>query len=486
MKDLRQKTITGVYWSILSKWGQTLLNIGITIILVRLLSPREFGLIAMITVITGFADVFTELGFSAALIQKQDVQSEHFSSIFWINVASGLLFAVAFMIGAPLIANFYNEPLLVPLTMFVSINFLIKSLNIVQNAIILKSLNFRMLSIVEMISIGIAGLIAIIMAFMGFGVWSLVVQWITGSMITTVLIWKLSDWRPDFTFSRIAVKDLLRFSVNLLGARALNYWFRKFDNLLIGRFIGTAELGIYSRAYQLLLFPLQNIAQVIIRVLFPSFSIIHQDKAKVKYLFLKAVGVIALFIYPMSLGLLVTTEPLVMTFFGAQWIRMIPILRIFCLLVLLQSITFPGVLYMSQGRTDLQFKVNIFTGSMIILGITVGLYWGIIGVSIGYGIAIAINFYPNVFYSGKLINLSFWKFLQNFSGILGCSIAMAFFVWALGLILPADWPYWTYLTAQVPFGIIVYGVLIHSFHLKAYKEVRELLYEQTQQIRSGK
>jgi len=478
MKDFRQKTISGVYWSVVSRGGQVVLNIGITIILARLLSPREFGLIAMVTVITGFANVFPELGFSAALVQKQDIRPEHLASVFWLNLASGSLLMVAFMVAAPLVADFYGEPLLVPLTMFISTNFLINSFKIVQHTIMTKSLDFRTLSIVEIASTGIAGMIATVMAYTGFGVWSLAVQSVAGSMITAMLMWKLSDWRPDFTFNWTMVKDLLGFSANLLGTRMLHYWLRRIDNLLIGRFLGTAELGIYTRAYQLLLFPLNSIKQVITQVLFPSFSIIQDDKAKVKRLSLKAASVIALFVYPMMSGLFVTAVPFVVTLFGSQWVEMIPILRIFCLLALSQSVTFPAVLYMSQGRTDLNFKVKLFTGTNVIFGIVVGLHWGITGVAIGYAIASTINFYPNFFFSGRLVNLTFWELLRKLFGIFGCTVAMAGFVWRLGLLLPSNWPHWTYLAVQVPFGMATYWGLIHVFRLEAYQEVRTLIWEQ--------
>lgn len=482
MNEFRYRTLNGIAWSVVSQVGRQVLTFVIGVILARLLSPREFGLVAMITVITGFATIFAELGFSAALIQKQDVRQEHLSSVFWINLGSGLVLMLIFMIGSHLVADFYHEPLLVPLTMLISINFLIMSLNIVQKTLIAKRLDFRTLSIVEITSVGTAGTIAVAMAWLGFGVWSLAVHSVIISILSAALLWKFSNWRPDFTFKWEAVKNLLGFSTNLLGTQTLNYWVRNLDNLLIGRFLGTIALGVYGRAYSIMLFPLTNISQVISRVMFPSFSIIQKEKIRVKHLYLRMTRVIALVTFPMMMGLFVMVEPFVLAIFGQHWAAMIPILKILCLLGMTQSIgTLNGNLYLSQGRADLQFKVGLFLKANIIFGIVIGLRWGIIGVASCYAIASLINFYPAFFYAGRLVNIRCSELLRNLSSVFICAIIMGAAVWALGSVLPSTWPHWAYLGIQVPFGIITYILLIHFFKVSAYIEVRELVKELWQQ-----
>ena len=171
MKNLRDKTISGIAWNIVSNVGQQVLGFVIGAILAHLLSPKEFGLIAMITVITGFAGIFSELGFSAALVQKRNIGQEHLSTVFWLNIAAGLLLMLIFMAGSPLIAGFYKEPQLVLITIFISVNFLINSLCIVQKTLMTRDLDFRALSIVEIATVVVPGLAAIVMAYSGFGVW---------------------------------------------------------------------------------------------------------------------------------------------------------------------------------------------------------------------------------------------------------------------------------------------------------------------------
>ena len=479
MKNFRHKTVSGIAWNIVSQVGQQTLTFTIGVILAHLLSPSEFGLITMITVITGFAGIFAELGFSAALVQKRNIGKEHLSTVFWLNSGAGLLLMLIFMAGSPLIAGFYNEPQLVLITVVISTNFLINSFGIVQKTLMTKSLDFRTLSIVEIVTVGISGIIAIIMAYNGFGVWSLAVQAVVISLTKVVSLWKLSKWRPRFEFHWWAIKNLIGFSSSFAGTKALNYWARNVDNLLVGRFVGMDALGAYSRAYSVMMFPLTSISRVISNVMFPSFSLIQEDKQRVKELYLKITRTIALITFPLIFGLFVTVKPFVMVVFGQKWIAMIPILQILCLLGIPQSIgTLNGNIYLSQGRADLQFKVSLFLKASVILGIVIGLHWGVIGVAIGYTIASIINFYPSISYAERLINMSFSELMRNLSGVFAFASMMAAAVWLLGVLLPDNWPHWAYLATQIPFGIVVYLISVHVFKLKAYVDIRKFLYEQ--------
>lgn len=479
MKNFHSKTLSGIKWSVVSQVGQQLLTFIVGVILVRMLSPEEFGLIAMIMVITGFATTFSGMGLSSALIHKQNTTQEHYSSIFWVNICVGLLFTFIFMILAPYVAKFYHQPLLIPLTMFISVTFLTGSLNIVQNTLLKKSLDFRIISIVKISSVGISGAVAITMAYLGFGVWSLAVQPVVHSMITAILLWKLSKWRPEFIFKWNAVKDLLGFSFHLMGTETYNYWTRNLDNLLIGRFLGSGHLGIYNRAYAIMLFPLANISRVIAEVMFPSLSIIQKDKEKVKKIFLRMTRTVALITFPMMVGLAVIVEPFVIGVFGEQWIEMIPILRIFCFLGMIQSIgTLNGSLYLSQGRADLQFKLSLILKPIVIIGIIVGLRWGIEGVAIGYAIASLICYYPSILIAGRLVGISYYEHCKNLFGVLGCSIVMGAFLFGFCSTLLLQYSDWIQLAIVIPSGIIFYLSIIHLTKLGAYLEARDLIVEQ--------
>lgn len=479
MNDFRQKTITGVTWSMGAQIGRQGAVFAVGIVLARLLTPRDFGLVAMVTIITGFATVFAEMGFGGALVQKKDIEELHLSSVFWLNLGVGILLTILFIVGAPLIAQFYEEPLLVPLTSLLSFNFLISSVIIVQRTLLTKSLDFRKLSIIEIVAVIIAGGIAIILAYAGFGVWSLVIQALLISAIMAVLLWVFSAWYPKLRFSWHAVKELFGFSTSLFATQTLDYTVRNIDYVLIGRFLGPNPLGIYSRAYSVMLFPLANISRVLTRVMFPSFSIIQENTQRVKNIYLKLTQVIGLFAFPIMLGIFVTAYTFVLVIFGEQWLEMVPILRILCFVGLIQSIvSLNGNLYLSQGRADLQFKIGLVLRINLILGIAVGLRWGLIGVAIGYAIAVTINAVPNLIFAGGLVNVTLKEILRGLTPILGLAMVMAFCVWILGILLPQQLPNWVLLAIQVAAGAVVYLLLLHLFKVSAYIETRALLLEQ--------
>ena len=482
--SFREKTVRGIGWSLVSQLMVQFLNLVTLVVLAHLLSPRDFGLLAMITVITNFANIFAEMGLSSALIQKQDVQQIHLSSVFWLNSVMGLFLALIFLCCSPHISRFYAEPRLTQLTMLISANFVIGSISIVQRTILVKSLDFRRLTLVDVLGVCAGAGVAILMAVSGAGVWSLAWQSVTASFVSTVILWLLSSWRPCFLFEWSAIRDLLGFGSNLLGTQLLNYWSRNLDYILIGRFIGARPLGVYKNAYQIMLFPLANVSQVIARVMFPALSTIQEDKERVRKIFLKVTRAIALVTFPMMLGLFVTVEPFVVTLFGRNWAGMIPILRIFSLVGMMQSIgTLNGNLYLSQGRADVQFRVSLLVRTIAVLGIVIGLRWGIFGVALGYAIASFINSYPSFSYAGRLVNLTYWQLWRNLSGVLGCSIVMAVCIGAAGAYMPPTWPHWLVLSVQVVFGAVLYAALIHLVRLPAYLEVRGAISEYLRQQR---
>lgn len=479
MSEFREKALLGVSWNIVNQIGKQVPRVAISILLANLLSPREFGLLAMITVITGFADVFTEMGFGAALIQKRDLTRAHLSSVFWINLASGIALTLGFVAGAPLLADFYNEPVLAALTAVVAFTFTIRSLAIVQRTLFQRDIDFKALSIAEITSVIGAGTVAVVLAVRGFGVWSLVAQTLLEGVLVTILLWFQSDWRPAFRFRWDAVRDLLGFSASLLGTRSMNYWSRQADDLLVGKVIGSGALGTYRLAYDIMLFPLSNISRVISRVMFPSLAAIQEDRDRVRRVFLRMTRTIALVTFPLMLGLLATTEPFVMAVFGDDWRGMIPILRIFALLGLTQSIgTLAGNLFLSQGRADLQFRIGLFVKPFKLIAIVVGLQWGVEGVAWAYALASWTVSYPIFRVAGGLVDLTYSQMVKSVAGVFGCAATMAAAVYGLGVLVPAGWSWIGQLALQVGTGAALYGALVHITGVEAYRDTWALLREQ--------
>ena len=485
-KHLKAKTLAGINWSVLSQIGRQALSFVIGVVLARLLSPREFGLLAMVTVISGFALSFMELGFGAALVQRQDAREEHLSSVFWVNVISGLAMTLLFAAAAPLMARFYGEPLLLPLTLVLAAKFVIYALSIIQRVLMVKALDFRSLAVVEIGSVVVAGAVAVAMAMAGLGVWSLVANYLLATMVATALFWWMGRWRPEAAFDWAAVKDLLSFSGHFLGTKTLGYWTRNADNLLIGRFIGSSALGLYSKAYAVLMLPLLNVSRTVERVMFPSLSIIQDDRPRVKRVFLRMARGVAFVTFPIFAGMAVVAEPFVLGVFGEQWAGMIPLVQVLCVLGVAQSvIRLDGNLYLSQGRADLQFRVNLFVQGVILAGIVAGLRWGVMGVAVGLTVASLATAYVRLHFAGRLVNLSVWELLRTLGDTFASATVMVLLVFGLSAALPVSWPPVARLAVEVPFGMAVYAGLVHVFRVGAYDEIRELLIQRLRR-RQGK
>lgn len=478
--DFREKTIAGVSWSVFSQLTRQVIQFSIGIVLARLLSPDEYGLIGMILVFSGFAAVFLDFGFGAALIQKQNTTQHHYSSVFWVNLSIGAILTLCFIAGSPMIAWFFNEPALVPLTIFLSFNFIFGSLVIVQTALLRKELLFKQLAIIDITTLIISGGVGISLAWTGYGVWSLAWQSLLFSIARMCLVWSFSNWRPIMLFKRDAIKELFGFSANLLGFSVLNYWLRNADNLLVGRVLGTAALGIYNKSYGIMLLPTQMISQTIGQVMFPAFSSIQEDKKRIATIYLRITGVIALITFPMMVLLWLVAEDFILVVFGNQWEAMIPVLKVFCFIGMLQSIgTLNGNLYLSQGRSDLQFKVGIAVSALGICAIVLGLPWGVEGVAYAYGIFTALIIYPSIKIAVSLVGLDFLEIVKHLRWVSISTVIMACVVWLTSTLLPPNMSRWVYLGLQIVTGIITYGLLIHFLRLSPYLDMKQIIYEKT-------
>jgi O-antigen/teichoic acid export membrane protein len=423
--NLTAKTVQGVSWAGFSQALRTILQLGIIAVIARLLTPEDFGLVAMVVVFTNFIMIFRDFGLSAALIQRRELHDEHLSSCFWMNVFVGLFLSFFIAALAPGIAFFYNDQRLVLITIILGSTFFISSFGIVQSSLFLREIQFKILAIVEITAVLVSGITAIALAAAGFGVWSLVWQQVVLNAVFVILLWSLSRWRPQFFFRWQRVKEFLGFGLNLTGFNFVNYFNRNLDNLLIGKFLGSTPLGFYNLAYRILLFPIGNISWVIGRVMFPSLSAIQDDKIKVRNAYIKATRYIAILSFPLMLGILIVAPQFVRVIFGAQWERSISLIQILAVIGLIQSVqTSVGWIYQSQARTDIMFKWGILTLFVYAASFILGLKWNVEGVAIAYAIAVLLLSYPCFAIPFRLINLRISYFIKQFKSIILASISM--------------------------------------------------------------
>ena len=456
---------------------QQVIQFTLSVILARLLVPEDFGLVGMVAVFLGFAALFGEFGFSSALVYRPDLRPIHSVSIFWVNILAGVVIAALFWIGAPYVARFYNTPALERITQVVGLNFALSAASIVPLALLRRSMAFNRIAVLNVAAALVAGCTAILLAYMGFGPWAIVVQGLVSATATSLLAIALADWRPRLQFSASAVRELLGYSSNLVGFGVVNYWARNADNLLIGKFLGSFSLGVYSRAYTLMLLPISEVISVLGTVMFPALSSIQEDKARVKRIYLRAMPMIALIAFPMMLGLMVVAEPFVLALFGERWIAVAPLLRILCIVGVIQSMCSPtGWIYTSQGRTDWMFWWGIVSSGTFIAGIVIGVLQGTAqAVALYYLLANVVMCYPCIAIPGRLIDLRFSEVARAVVGPLVCASVMAVIVWGAGTLIPAAWPPVARLASLVALGVVSYTALVLGARLAVVAELRDLL-----------
>ena len=472
MKGFRERTLSGALWSVTSQTGRQAILLVSNVLLARLLTPRDFGLTATVLIFVNFAIILAEQGFGAALIQRKEVTEEHLSSIYWVNVALGLAFTAIFLCGAPLIARFFHEAALIPLTRVCAWIFAINSLAMVQTNILTRRLAFKSLAKVEVASAWCGGIVAIVLAWRGWGPMSIAVQSVVIAVIGAVMLWSVSEWRPRLLFRWAAVRDLAVFSSNSFLGSVTSYWVRNVDNVLVGYALGQGPLGVYTRAYSVMLFPLSRVSRVLSRVMLPSLSLIQDDLPRIRGVFLRMTRVIALVTFPLMFGIAASARPFTAVVFGPQWGEMVPVLRILALVGMVQSVTTLIVnIYLSQNQTGLRLRVILPIQALQVLGIVLGLKWGILGVSIGYAIASLATAPVECYYAGILIGMTVTDFVLNLRAVFICAAAMALAVLGLGALLPPGFPVFACFALQLLAGAAVYVGLLHTFAVKSYVEL---------------
>ena len=455
--SLRGSAVAAVKWSAISLFGRRGVSLLSTIILARLLAPADFGLVAMAAVVIGFIELFKDLGTAAAVIQRKDISQGLLASVFWLNAGFGLAAALVLYLLAPLLGAFYREPQVIPILQALSLSFLLSGLSTLQMSLLERNLEFDKLARLELGTALFASLVGITAAFLGHGAWSLVYQMLTGNLLGTLLLWGASRWRPSWEFDRAEIRSVMGFSLNLTGASIVNYFTRNADKLLIGRFLGSQDLGYYDLAYRVMQFPLQGISAVIGRVMFPLYSRMQDDAGQFGQTYLKVASAIALISFPLMLGLTALARPFVLTLFGPAWTAVIPLLLILAPLGAVQSIaTTVGSIYMAKGRTDWALWVASAWGLLIVLSFVLGLPWGILGVTASYAIMFLLLTYPAFAIPFRLIGLR----VRDLGGVLwrpaACSLVMYAVVAGAALWTPPGVPGWLELSLLVPLGAAVY------------------------------
>lgn len=406
-RQIAQKTALGFIWNFSAYFLGKLVVLITTSILARMLAKNDFGLVAIAVVVVNYLSVLKDLGLGAALIQRKSSVSEAANTVFTINIIIGLVLSLVIMPLAPLVAIYFKDPHITPVLRWIGISFIINALGSVHTNWLVRNLDYRRKIIPELGGALTKGAVSIGMAYLGYGVWSLVFGQIIGATVSVVLVWMVLPWRPRFTIDRTIAKGLMRFGVSVTAIDILSEIIDNIDYVIVGRIFGIVPLSIYTLAYRLPEILLIGNLWVMAGVIFPAFSTIQDQSDELRRGFLASVRVVDLMAVPICLGLFIAADPIVRVVFGDQWLDIIPILRVLAIYAWVYSLGFHvGGLYKAIGRPDISLRLSILTLVIIIPSLLIGARFGLIGVAIGHLVAVLIRRVISIAIATRFVKVS--------------------------------------------------------------------------------
>lgn len=468
--SLKNKTIKGTMWSAVENVTRLGVTFVVSIILARLLSPEEYGLIGILTIFIALFNAMVDSGFTSALIRKQDATDTDYSTVFYINLVLSLFLATVLFLCAQPIAIFFERPELIALTKVMSCVVVINALAIVQRAHTTKAIDFKIQTKITFISSVGSGAIGIAMAYMGYGVWALVGQQISNQLLTTILFWIYNKWMPKFIFSWASFKEMWGFGYKLLISRLIDTGWNEVYQVVIGKCYSPATLGLFTRAKHFSNIFSSNLTSVVHRVSYPVLSSIQDDRERLKLAYKRVIKTTMLPTFVLMLGMAACAESMIQVLIGEQWMACVPLLQILCLNEMLYPIHALNLnMLQVQGRSDLFLRLEILKKAIavgpLILGVFINIYW-MLGSSVITGF---IAYYLNAYYSGSFLNYSIKEQLKDILPSFGVAIAMAVPVFAMSFI-PMS-PY-IMLPLQIIVGAIITIVICEVTKLPEYFEIK--------------
>jgi O-antigen/teichoic acid export membrane protein len=474
--SLKQKTVDGLMWSFIdTAIGQGIQFI-VSIVLARLLIPREFGLIGMILIFIALSEAFVNSGFSSALIRKKNCSQTDYSTVFVFNLVAGVVFFIALFFAAPFISNFFNEPQLKPIVQVLGLVLIVDSLTLIQRTILTRQIDFKLQARVSFIASAGSGIVAIYMAWQGMGVWSLVAQRISRQTINTVFLLFWTKWKPSLHFSFKSFKELFGFGSKLLISNLIDTFYNNVYYLLIGKYFSAQQLGFYTRADEFNRLPSYNLSAIIQRVSYPVLCSIQDDPVKLVHSYRRFIRSSMFISFNIMMLMAAMAEPLIITLIGEKWRESVSYFQLLC---------FTGMFYplhvlnlniiQVKGRSDLFLKLEIIKKILAVPTIILGVAFGIKAMIAGMMVNTLIDFYLNNSNSRQMIGYSFKQQIRDILPSFSMALIIALAVYSIGAVLSTG--YGATLAIQSIFGLALIVVISEFTRLSDYIFLKETVRE---------
>jgi len=471
--NLKDRTFSSIAWSGSIQSASQVINFCLGIVLARLLTPEDFGLMATMLAFISIAQLFSDFGLSAGLIQKDAVSKEEAFSCVVFNLLIGCTIAIIVALFNSEIANFYNEERLNTIVLTIAPLFFITSLSSVPQALLSRELAHKYLSFIDLIAVISGTITAVILAFYEFGIWSLVVQQYVYSILRMILLVIKSKlaWGK---FRYNSIKSIFGFSASVFATRFIQTIAQQTDKVLVGKYLGTQQLGLYSRAFHLTTFPINNVTRVVNNVMFPALSKIKNDPERVTIVYLRIVGYVAVLTFPMLAGFAYLSEEIIYVLLGEKWLSMHSYFRFFSIICMLSTIgQMSTSFFLSQGKAHLHLKLNLFTQSVKIAFLLIGVNWGASGVLLAFACATILSFSSTIYLLSKFLSFRLMDLIKTFAKTVFITITMIVLLFSINIATSIDGSLLT-LIINSSAGFIIYITLNFLLKNKPFFELNKL------------
>lgn len=437
--SLKKSATSGFAWTFAQQFGHQIIGFFVSLILARILLPEEFGLIGMIAILIGLGRALFQSGMTQSLIRAESCDNDDYSTVFYSNFIFACIIYVAFYFIAPYVAEFYRRSVLVHIIRLYSIIFIINSFSAVQFAKLTRDLNFRIQAFIEIPSTVIGGAVGIVMAYMDYGVFSLVWAQVASSIASTVQVWIYTRWIPYFRFLSSKFQIHFNFGYKIAISSMLDVLFKNSYILVIGKFYSAMQVGFYTRAETMKQLPVNNVSSTLSKVTLPLISRINNDDTRLKNVHTQILEVIIFIVAPILIFAAILAEPLFRFLFTAKWLPAVAYFQILCMTGILSPVqTYNLNLLKAKGRSDLFLKLNIVEKLTILISLIIGYQFGLYGILFSQVFVSIVIFYINAFYTNKLINYSALDQIKTIAPAITLTIVCGLFVYYLDLMLSKE------------------------------------------------
>ena len=466
--DLRRKSVRGSVWSLGNAALRRLVNFAVFPILARLLLPEDFGIIAYAGVVLAVSEVFVDQGLGVAITQRDDLDRRHIDAAFWMNMVAGIVIAGSIFAAAGWLAETLHAPRLGPILRALCLVLVLRAASVVQTALLRRDFHFKAITGASVTAAALGGVLGVVAALAGWGVWSLVVQQVTQAGVELVLISLRCQWLPSLSFDWVAAKELLSFSAHVLGASLLNVVSRRFDDFLIGYVLGTEALGYYSMAYRVLQLGIQFLVSPTNRVALSTFSRLQGDRERLKDAFLTAVRLSATLAAPAFVGLSILSRDFVAVVLGPGWQTAVPVLQLLALAGIRFSLNYyDSSVHFALTRPDVRMKLLVMHTVANVIAFLIAVQYGIVAVAAAFVVRTYLLSPVDLVVLTRLLPMRMSEYLGQLVTPLICSALMAAALFGIQALLSG----WLALVVGIVVGIITYGVALRLVNADAYREV---------------